>query len=555
MLLCMLPMSALAADTARYVVEGKDGANNTYTLSISAPDQEAIGGRLALSYDTEKVALIGGDSLSAVKAASGVSLVSDQVEEAELVNAGKGVVGFAWYLGGNAAALGAKPIATLQFALQDGVTPDDFDAATFRVRYVPEEGFGAWTSAAYLAEKAPNVPNYYHYLRAQTNALAIDFEYTGSDREPQNANEVVIRFVNHIDEPVQAQMQINSAEYTASADGVLRLPLVSDSYRYRASANGFGVQYGTLEVDGDKEQTLRLATDAQLVEAAKQSLAVGYAKGDSATAVRDSLYLTQETDTGVHVSWKSSNTAVVLNSGLVYRPSAGKADESVTLTATLTHGSATAEKKFVVKVLAMPLDPTSGGSSGGNTPSGATGKFTDLGSVKWAQEAIEFLADAGIIKGTGEKTFSPLDNIKRGDFLLLLMRMIQPTNVQNGQDFIDVPGNSYYHDAIVKARALGITNGIGDNRFGPERNISREEMITLTAQALQKTGYLTVTSERADLQTFADGGQVSSWARDSMGAMVKQGFIVGSNNRLTPKSNTNRAEAAVFLYRIYLEHA
>lgn len=554
MLLCMLPMTAFAtADKARYVVKGEAGANNTYTLSISAPEPDMLGGCLALSYDTSKVALLGGDSFSAIQKASSISLANDQVEESELVNAAKGVVGFVWYLGGGASSLKDKPIATLQFSVQDGVTPNDFDAATFRLRYVPEKGFGSWETAAYLAKKAPYIPQYFYYLSAQGDALEIDFEYDGSDKTPENANEVVVRCVNHINEPVQAQMQINNTVYTASTDGVIRMPLVDDTYRYRASADGFGVQFGDLTVNGDVDQTIRLATDAQLVSAAKEELAIQYVKGDSAASVTDSLVLANQTDTGVKVSWKSSNTSVVTNGGLVYRPAKGKADATVTLTATLTHGSATAEKTFTVKVLAKPLDPSTGGSTGEEDKPNA-GKFTDLGNVKWAQEAIEFLAEQGVIKGTSSTTFSPTANIKRGDFLLLLMRMIQPSDVKNGQEFADVPQGSYYHDAIVQARALGITNGIGDNRFGPERNISREEMITLTAQALQKTGYVAVTSERADLNLFADGSQVSGWAKDGMSAMVQQGFIVGSDNRLTPKSNTNRAEAAVFLYRIYQAH-
>lgn len=40
-------------------------------------------------------------------------------------------------------------------------------------------------------------------------------------------------------------------------------------------------------------------------------------------------------------------------------------------------------------------------------------------------------------------------------------------------------------------------------------------------------------------------------AEESLATLVKESLIIGSNNMLFPKDNTTRAEAAVFLYRIF----
>ncbi|MBQ9984853.1 MAG: S-layer homology domain-containing protein, partial [Oscillospiraceae bacterium] len=53
---------------------------------------------------------------------------------------------------------------------------------------------------------------------------------------------------------------------------------------------------------------------------------------------------------------------------------------------------------------------------------GAIPQFVDLGNHAWAEDAINTLANDGIIKGTSASTFSPASTINRADFALLLVR-------------------------------------------------------------------------------------------------------------------------------------
>ena len=53
------------------------------------------------------------------------------------------------------------------------------------------------------------------------------------------------------------------------------------------------------------------------------------------------------------------------------------------------------------------------------------------------------------------------------------------------------------------------------------------------------------------LDKFSDKGDIAEYALDSLAALIKENLIVGSNNKLNPRANATRAEAAVFLYRIY----
>ena len=50
---------------------------------------------------------------------------------------------------------------------------------------------------------------------------------------------------------------------------------------------------------------------------------------------------------------------------------------------------------------------------------------------------------------------------------------------------------------------------------------------------------------------FTDKSGIASYATNSVATIVKEGLIVGDNSKINPTGNTTRAEAAVFLYRVY----
>ncbi|WP_438445370.1 immunoglobulin-like domain-containing protein [Gorillibacterium sp. sgz5001074] len=95
-------------------------------------------------------------------------------------------------------------------------------------------------------------------------------------------------------------------------------------------------------------------TDAQAVEADKAALALTFASGDSAAQVTQNLTLPLTGTNGTAITWVSSNTSVISNSGAVTRPAAGSAEVSVVLTAILTKGGLADTKAFIVTVKPLP---------------------------------------------------------------------------------------------------------------------------------------------------------------------------------------------------------
>ena len=88
-------------------------------------------------------------------------------------------------------------------------------------------------------------------------------------------------------------------------------------------------------------------TDEEIVEIIKNQLNLG-----DTNAVIANLELPTEGARATQISWHSSNPDVVSAQGVVNRPAAGSENATVSLTATIKKGDATAEKTFSIVVLA-----------------------------------------------------------------------------------------------------------------------------------------------------------------------------------------------------------
>jgi hypothetical protein len=176
--------------------------------------------------------------------------------------------------------------------------------------------------------------------------------------------------------------------------------------------------------------------------------------------------------------------------------------------------------------------------------------FDDLGGVTWARKQIGVLVSRGVLKGVSETEYAPQAAITRADYLYFLVRTLG-VNARFDENFADLKGDAYYYREIGIAKKLGITNGTGNNRFSPDEPITRQDMLVLTGRALEMLKKLELEGTASDLDRFADKSLVADYAVESIASLVREGLIVGSGDRVNPLGKTTRAEAAVFLYRIY----
>lgn len=134
--------------------------------------------------------------------------------------------------------------------------------------------------------------------------------------------------------------------------------------------------------------------------------------------------------------------------------------------------------------------------------------------------------------------------------MLLLFRTLDLSTRAEG-NFSDVDSKKFYFEAVGIAKKLGITHGIGENRFDPEGPITREEMMTLTTRGLKLAQRNLVPGTHDDLNGFSDRSTISAYALDSVETLIKNKIISGKGMSVKPLGYATRAETAMLIYRIY----
>lgn len=182
-----------------------------------------------------------------------------------------------------------------------------------------------------------------------------------------------------------------------------------------------------------------------------------------------------------------------------------------------------------------------------------TKTFGDIAKYEWARTAIEVMASKGVINGTSATTFKPDADIKRADFMLLLVKALGLTADDTSESgrFEDVNPDAYYAEALAIAKQHGIAQGVGGNRFNPEASITRQDMMVLIDRAMNAAGKGLAAGSEADIEEFADKEVIASYARQSVATLVKHGIVAGNGSGIHPSGNATRAETAVLIYRIY----
>lgn len=176
--------------------------------------------------------------------------------------------------------------------------------------------------------------------------------------------------------------------------------------------------------------------------------------------------------------------------------------------------------------------------------------FSDVADKAWYNKAVSFIAARGITTGTGNGNYSPNARLTRAEFLVMMMKAYGQKPDENAKDnFVDA-GNSYYTGYLAAAKRLGITQGIGGNRYAPNAEISRQEMFTLLYNALKAKGKLPQGNSDKSISNFIDAGNIASWAKEGMEVFVNAGIISGSDSRLKPGATANRAEMAQILFNL-----
>ena len=186
------------------------------------------------------------------------------------------------------------------------------------------------------------------------------------------------------------------------------------------------------------------------------------------------------------------------------------------------------------------------------TPTGYS--FHDIADMEWAQSAVYSAVESGAINPDSETVFGAKRNIKRDEFVSVVVKTLGLTTKQGSaeaqealKNFTDVPETNPYYAEIMKALELGIIQGVSETEFAPDYDITRQDMSVVVSNALKVAS---VKTEEGRLD-FADKDSIAEYAQTSVRILSKMGIIKGKeNNMFDPLANTTRAEVCVIVDRI-----
>ena len=179
-----------------------------------------------------------------------------------------------------------------------------------------------------------------------------------------------------------------------------------------------------------------------------------------------------------------------------------------------------------------------------------TQMFTDV-TKNWAYPGIQYCVTHGIMGGMGDGTFAPTGTTTRAQIVQILYNLEGTPAVSGTTPFTDLTAN-WYKPAILWAYQNNVVAGTSPTTFDPEGPVTREQIAVILTQYMFHVLKMNRTWTPADLSTFPDGANVSSWAKEAMQDAVALGLINGTKAPdglvyLDPQGSAARQQVATIL--------
>lgn len=214
--------------------------------------------------------------------------------------------------------------------------------------------------------------------------------------------------------------------------------------------------------------------------------------------------------------------------------------------------------------------------------------FTDVPEDAWYYKSLKNATMCGIIKGVTDTEFAPESTIKRCDVAIIISRMLKKaqesvnsylrSEIADGHntnlvsfdkvsdiEFADVVPGSYYEAEVEHIAGLGIINGVGDNNFSPDTNMTRAEIAAVAVRTYDfllngidtAVNWVTLGKDYGYTNNtilFTDVPD-NTWYKECVDKAVKLGLMNGSDDgsikSFRPDAAMTRAECVAVLERLF----
>ena len=213
------------------------------------------------------------------------------------------------------------------------------------------------------------------------------------------------------------------------------------------------------------------------------------------------------------------------------------------------------KKTFSILLVVFMIMPISGTVLGANN-------FKDVNVNDWFYYDVNFVLDKGLFKGVSDTHFAPEAPITRGMLAIVLGRYDNANveNYKNKNSFSDIDSSEYCHGYIEWANEKGIIKGMGDGTFHPHEEITRQDLAVMLFRYIHEyKGWCLMSiefGERFGSDFYKDDAQIAPYADLSIGALSVHGILEGFGYGVfVPLASVTRAQTAKILHVIDKEVA
>lgn len=170
------------------------------------------------------------------------------------------------------------------------------------------------------------------------------------------------------------------------------------------------------------------------------------------------------------------------------------------------------------------------------------------------RQAIEALAERGVINGKENGQFAPADTMTRAEFAAITVNALGLSHKTDGA-FEDVAEGDWFYSYVQTACAYGLVNGVSAERFDPDGLITREQAAVMLTRAARLCGMnpaIDAGATRDALAGYVDYVQASDWAMASLAFCSQEGILPGDALELQPQQPALRADIAGMVYRLLM---
>lgn len=179
--------------------------------------------------------------------------------------------------------------------------------------------------------------------------------------------------------------------------------------------------------------------------------------------------------------------------------------------------------------------------------------FSDVNVSDWFFDDVKFVSENGLMIGTNsaKNEFSPYETLNRAMIVTILWRL-EGSPVVSGTVFADVDSGLWYTDAVNWAASNGLVKGYGNGSFGPMDQLTREQLIAVLHRYAALKGYASGDEASGIIESVS----FSAWAREDIIWADKNAMFDGIGADISVMTDAvNRAETAAYLSRFCMNVA